>query len=355
MAKVCSRDECPPANVKVDSTVQCFNCKHDIHLQCIGISVKADKLTSPNIRFICETCMQSNQTSNETHDMNASISATPGGSKPKTISNRLIMNEVNQLRSIVEASVEQLKVIDAKTTTIASSTDVLVNRALRPALGSTPSTMPILSTPTPTPNRRWGPNRQHGAQQSFPDAARESPFMASKRKNSYDHGNPTKITKTDIPQPKMGTKASSNKLCAVKPMVKSKPIERTSFGRAIWISRINPSTESSAIVDYIVSETSVTDKSKFNVRKLVKNGTDCSSLKFVSFKIEVNEDEYGVLNDPNVWPEDVMMRPFIENRKFGDFLPLNRITPEEKMEVNVLATESTSEAKYWRQMMVRAW
>lgn len=296
MAKVCSREDCPPANVKADSTVKCFNCKQDIHLPCIGISVKADKLASPNIRFMCDHCIQSSQTSNEAQDLNASISATPGG---RRITNKSIIHEVSQLRTIIEAQVEQLKLIDARTITIASSTDVLVNRAIRPPLGNTPNPATDIGA-TPSSNRQWGPNRQRTAQQYFPNAARDSPFKSNKRKNSYDSGNPTKITKIDLPKPQMGTKASNNKLCAVKLTEKPKRNEMPSFDRTIWISRIEPSTEPSAIADYIVSETSVTDKSKFNVRKLVKPGTDCSTLKSVSFKIEVNDDEYSVLIDPNV-------------------------------------------------------
>lgn len=108
-------------------------------------------------------------------------------------------------------------------------------------------------------------------------------------------------------------------------------MQKGSFNRALWISRFNPLTEPSEIIEYIASETPVSDKSKFNVRKLVKKGTDLSTLKFVSFKIEVNDPEYDILADPDVWEENVTVRPFIENSKFGDFLPtLHRKSSTEK-------------------------
>lgn len=57
-----------------------------------------------------------------------------------------------------------------------------------------------------------------------------------------------------------------------------------------------------------------------------------NTLKFVSFKIEVDEDEYATLSDPDVWPEGVAMRPFVENKKFGDFLPpMNKKPTNEAM------------------------
>lgn len=93
--------------------------------------------------------------------------------------------------------------------------------------------------------------------------------------------------------------------------------------------------EPSEIVDYIVSDTPVNDTSKFNVQKLVKKGTDLATLKFVSFKIEVNEDEYKILSEPDMWPEHVLMRPFIENKKLGNFFPQSNQKPTaEEMETN---------------------
>jgi hypothetical protein len=267
---------------------------------------------------------------NENNDLNTSVSATPKGEK---ITIRSIMNEVGQLRSIVEDTHEKVKLIDAKTTNISNSTDVLVNRALRPPLSQHIGS--VNNTPSTTPMR----NRQQKSGPSYADTVRLNQQSSThKRKQSNDVGNPSKLQKIDAPQPKTGTKAASSKLSVVKPIAKPAPIAKPTFNRAIWVSRFNPLTEPSTIVDYIVSDTPVTDTSKFNVQKLVKKGTDLDTLKFVSFKIEVNEDEYKILSDPDMWPEDVLMRPFIENRKLGDFLPpVNRQRTTEAMDVGSLS------------------
>lgn len=149
-----------------------------------------------------------------------------------------------------------------------------------------------------------------------------------------DDGNATKVQKNDAPKPTTGTKAASSKFS----IVKQTPIVKPTFNRAIWVSGFNPSTEPSTIVDYIVSDTPVTDTSKFNVQKLVKKGTDLGTLKYVSFKIEVNEDEYKILIERNMWPENVWMRPFTDKKKLGDFFPvLNQKATGEAMDVNSLS------------------
>lgn len=330
--KVCSRDNCPPPNVKAETTVKCFNCNHDIHLPCIGIAVNANKIVSPNIRFMCDQCILDSQTSNENNELNTSVTATPKGEK---ITIRAIMTEVSQLRSIVENTHEKVKLIDDKTTTIAKSTEVLANRALRPPLSQPIGS--VNNTPSVTTPMR---NRQQKSGPSFADAVRFNQHnglsSAQKRKlQPNEDGNASKLKRIDAPQPKTGTKAASSKLSVVKPIVKPTPIAKPTFNHAIWVSRFNPLMEPSEIVDYIVSDTPVKDTSKFNVQKLVKKGTDLGTLKFVSFKIEVNEDEYKILNEPDMWPEHVLMRPFVENKKLGDFFPqLNQKSTTEAMETN---------------------
>lgn len=335
-SKRCSRDECPPANVKADTTVKCYNCNHEIHLPCIGIAVNASKIASPNIRFMCDQCIHNCQTSNDNNELETSVTATPKGER---VTIRAIMTEVSQLRSIIENTQEKVKSIDDKTTTIAKSTDVLANRVLRP-----PLQQPIgNNTPSVTTPVR---NRQQNSRPSFADVARFNPNGTSstlKRKNSIDNGNASKLQKIDVPKPTMGTKASS-KLSVVKQIAKPTPIQKPTFNRAIWVSGFEPSMEPSEIANYIVTETPVADTSKFNVVKLVKKDTDLNTLKYVSFKIEVNEDEYAILNDRDVWPEGVPMRPFVEKKKLGDFFPLMNTKPTSgEMETNVTPGSSSTQ------------
>lgn len=75
------------------------------------------------------------------------------------------------------------------------------------------------------------------------------------------------------------------------------------------------------IREYITDKT--TASSNFIVHKLVKKGRDIAELNFVSFKIAVTSTDFDILNDPDVWPQHVLVREFVEVKplSFGDFLP----------------------------------
>lgn len=308
--------------------VKCFKCKHDIHLPCIGIACKAADICSPNLRFFCDDCLSESVTTNDTIDLNASTH-TPSTAKGDRIKIRDILHEMNRLKSIVEENGKKLDSVDAKTTIICKSTDTLVNKALRPPLSSTPQMNPRTPNPHTPKNHRTS---SHPIK-SFADAARFGlpSVSGAKRKRSNDVDT-VEVRKFDAPKPKVGTKKSNTNLSIVKPVEKPKPTEKKSFSRAIWISRFKPTTEQSEIVDYILAEIPVNDKEKFNVHKLVKKGADLTTMKFISFKIEVNDEEYNILNDTDMWPENVMVRPFIENQTLGNFLPsLNRKSETEQL------------------------
>lgn len=145
--------------------------------------------------------------------------------------------------------------------------------------------------------------------------------------------------KPKFPTPKIGTKSNVGGLSAI-PQRARKNEEKPKFEKAIWISRLNPDTSEEQVIDYIVNNTSVTDKTKMNAHKLVKKGTEMSSLNFVSFKVELNLADFDVLNDPEVWPQHVLVREFSQAPKttFGDhwFPALNQMNNEQ-------ATKSSEE------------
>lgn len=86
----------------------------------------------------------------------------------------------------------------------------------------------------------------------------------------------------------------------------------------------------------LVANTPVTDKAKFNVHKMVKKGVDESTLKFVSFKVELNVEELNILDDVNLWPEGVQVREFqqVPKNELGNYFPsLNANDKQEKANV----------------------
>lgn len=130
--------------------------------------------------------------------------------------------------------------------------------------------------------------------------------------------------KLNAPQAKVGTKTAASGLSVV---LQPKRIEKPSFQKAIWVSRLSLETSNDDISKWIIENTSVKDSEKFRVHKLVKKDLGLSTLKFVSFKVEVSEMEFEALIDPDVWPENVMIREFLKSLTLGDFFPT---LPEQK-------------------------
>lgn len=77
----------------------------------------------------------------------------------------------------------------------------------------------------------------------------------------------------------------------------------------------------------------------------MKKGQDLSTLKFVSFKVAVNQDEFDVLMDPDVWPENVMVREFLQNVTLGDYFPAlpNRNEKNQKSPIEQMNAEKSME------------
>lgn len=139
----------------------------------------------------------------------------------------------------------------------------------------------------------------------------------------------------------MGTNENANRLVVVeKPQPKKKAAENPKYEKAVWVSRLAKSVTEEDIRDHITKSTMAS--SNFTVHRLVKKDRDESALNFVSFKISVNLPDFEILNDPNVWPKNVMVREFVEIKPatFGDFLhPIlneqnSRKTPEKMDQTN---------------------
>lgn len=82
-----------------------------------------------------------------------------------------------------------------------------------------------------------------------------------------------KNQKSKFPQPKMGTKINANGLSVV-PTPNISRVSKPNFGKALRVSRLNPTTTNDEVIDYITSNTSVTNKERISVHKLVKKYAD---------------------------------------------------------------------------------
>lgn len=256
-----------------------------------------------------------------------------------------------EIKTLTDASTleigKQLDDIFGNTNDIRKHTTVLVDKSLRP-LQFKSTNPPSLNTPNSS-RRNSSTKTPHA---SYADAARtNAPIQPAKRMRSENSPivNAAK-PKFAGPKPKVSTKTAVTGLSII---AQPQRVEKPKFSKAVWVSRFNPSTTCDEISNYIMETAQIDDKAKFNVHKLVKKDQNLSLLKFVSFKIEVNDDIFELLKDESLWPENVWVREFQRDRNFGDFLnfpDLNakktRISTPNAMETNEFQLlEKTSPVK----------
>lgn len=62
----------------------------------------------------------------------------------------------------------------------------------------------------------------------------------------------------------------------------------------------------------------VLDTSSIKVTKLVPRNRDISTLSFVSFKIDTNDDIATIIHSPSFWPHQCSRKNFIANARPDD-------------------------------------
>lgn len=118
----------------------------------------------------------------------------------------------------------------------------------------------------------------------------------------------------NIPKPVQGTRdINIGPPPTAKPSAATKPKhDKPKFEKSVWISKLDPSISNEMMSEFILTHTDLTDKSQFNVQKLVKKDADIAELSYVSFKIDVNEQHFDALMNPGTWPKYVAIREFIQ-------------------------------------------
>lgn len=340
MAHICNRESCL-YGISTTTTAQWNACDKT------GEKIEHFSSTS-NIQFHCNACLTMNTPS---QSLNDSVSMTPRTEKT-TIKG--IMQEVtklqDQLANFLSNSMEmndkldsidtKTNDIDLKTNEIKSNTLVVLEKVVsKPANnGNTPF---VFGTPS---TRQFRPQLHRNTMSWAAIAAANgngsntTPSRSAKRPR---HDKQLQQLKPNVPAPKIGTNANVGRLVAVEKPAPRKIAEKPKYEKAVWISRLPPTTSEDDVREYIGQLSSVS--SNLIVHKLVKKDRDCSELNFVSFKIAVNNIDFAILNDPSVWPKGVLVREFMEIKPvtFGDCLPTNlneknsRKTPEESSDMDI--------------------
>lgn len=88
-------------------------------------------------------------------------------------------------------------------------------------------------------------------------------------------------------------------------------IPHKSFENHYHLSPIDINVTPDNITDYIAENAQV-NKNQLRIHRLVRRGRDISTLSYVTFKIETNQDVGHLIVQPNFWPRHVNIKPWIK-------------------------------------------
>lgn len=292
---VCSRENCPPANV-CGNKIRCFACSKQFFGKCFGIDDGFYDVLAPrspftedsSIQFICPHCLSKPK-------QKALAPADPGsdfGDIKETLTS-IVENQRVYDRKIAIFNQKMVDLIDLGKTTnnLCQNIDQKMNAEARKPLFSTMCKADNGKSLTTTP-----------ALKRFRSDLGPSTPVDRGSDDAKTPARPRAVTGTlDVvigpslpqigPRPNLGG--------------------RRSFDRSLWVSRFHPDTTVEQVRDYVVNATGNNDMEQFNCVKLVKKDADLSALQFVSFKIEVNDELFAALSDPGKWPKYVLLREFL--------------------------------------------
>lgn len=304
-------DHCPNS-AKRGPKIKCCKCTNVCYLQCFDFEAgeKIDgqetvKLTVNNVvmtSFISTmgfSCCTNALTPKEQKAALKMPSVARNSSKSRTSNDneQLVVNELSIMKELLSTI---KKATDANTVEIAAiksltaQTDANVKKV-------SDQSAPMNQMATPRSPAMSYVNAFHA--RTYAKAAAQTPTGKRKRAES------TERPKPKFPEPKLGTKSSATGLTII-PKPDRVRDDTPVFAKALYVSGLDPSTSNEQIAEYIVANTPVVEENKFKVYKLVKKGTDESTLKFVSFKIELNAEELEYLDNVDLWPQGVRVREF---------------------------------------------
>lgn len=330
----CSRDDCPPANIS-GPTIKCAKCKSVCYLKCFGFEkcatidgIDVVKVTLPDgsqlftpVPYSSFVCCTNTLTTTELKAAlkipkanTRSTSKTRAAKPTENANDSPVLNELNEIKKMItkinvstENNPSELAEIKAMAK---ESSDKL--KSLQNSVFDGPTNGNVHSAVnTPTFANVLGDQRK---------------VMTAKRKlNVNVNDTPNKQRMANLPKPVGGTRdinIGQPLPDTAKANAKPKQMSKPKFDKSLWISKLHFSVTNEEIVDYIMTKTDIKDRNRFNVRKLVKKDADLSLLSHVSFKIDVNEQDFDYLNNPDIWPKTVVIREFIHTPavKLGAFL-----------------------------------
>lgn len=325
---MCSRDDCPTANIIPEFTTNCFNCKCVVHLMCIGINrALKDVLFHQNIKIVCNKCVQSE--SKPLKPKSSATSTVTPINKQKLQQSNIFqytsndkLDEMFALLQNVEKTVTNTNEIVAshfqasksysdvlkEIKEVSVSTNERVNKP-NPVSYAAIATRKIVSSSFPPIN---SPNKRLRKEIETPP--RKSVFkgraLTSGTASITDHG--------------LGDTVTVNNLKRVSPYAH--------LTKSIYVSRLQTSVTADKIASYIKTKVPELSEKDILLRMLVKKDQTLETFSFISFKLSCTEELYNKLIDSSFWPQHVMIGEFFERERkranIGDFIDMQSVEKE---------------------------
>lgn len=318
MSHKCNRDDCHPVNV-AGPKIKCSKCNNICFIKCFGlvntatvngldvveIPLSNGALIVVPVAFSAFSCCGKITSTALKQAIKKPERGTSKGRQPQTDSTE--KTELLAEISAVKLAISELNECSTKSLTELAEIKSVTSKSLKFAENF---------VSVGRSNRIIGNNVVQSP--SYAHALGNAP-QAGKRRLSASQPAPPKPS--NLPPPKVGTR---NARIGPPVEIKSKDNNQPKFPNSVWISQLHPSVTVDEISKFIIEETAVKSKDKFECFKLVKKDADITKLKFVSFKVNIDDEHFEHMMDPATWPQGVTVREFIQKPTpvtLGRFFP----------------------------------
>lgn len=323
--KECSRDDCPSANVRIDSSTNCGKCGVLVHLLCLGISKTTEQvLFHKNIKIHCNKCVSSspsryssttatktntttkttpiiNETSNKNNSNNSSSST--GLAKIDKILSLLdkIDNSVETTKHTVNqhhlvTKTNEITLNEIKASTIEINEKMNKSNA-RPLFSS-------IAAKTPT-------NHFNYSERLFPPLHMKNP---KRRRGDDQMRTPTETPKSTFKNRKLtaGTSQIADHGLGSPVQAKQPARLRTNLTRSLYVSRLQTTVTIDRLLNYIKGKIPDLNENDISLRMLVKKDQPLDQLTFVSYRLMCTDGLYEEFANAAFWPAHVKIGEFID-------------------------------------------
>ncbi len=304
----CDRESCPPANVNGPKST-CIKCRKICYLLCYGAEKSSSGMVAFKLQnnltifvevmgtqFACNECVSS------------------GNVVAQSMLQRTKKNETTEITNaqLMEALTAGFMDVKEHFNTNSDKNHTEVKNCMQMITETVKKTSSTIAPPCESANR-----------QSYSSVLRKKILfttpVSTKRKRSDDNddgmdGGVNKTAKqiqSSMPKPMTGrSEATIGQKPKPKERKQMRPLSNR-FEKSLRVAGLDPSVTVDELCDYIMTNTSLKDKSKFACSMLVKRGQDLSTLTYVSAKVDVSSEDYDRLMNMDLWPNYVTVREFV--------------------------------------------